>query len=366
MLKILATSDLHIGLKFAAYTEVQDKLIEARFTVLERLVTRANTENVDLFVIAGDLFDRPGVAKKDVMRIRAIIGEFHGKLAAVLPGNHDFVSSGESNLWSHFDEGTGGNVLVLRKQEPYLLTKYDIDGCIYPGPCVSKHSPQNAIGWIKNTPRVADVSFHIGIAHGSLDGVSPDFNGSYYPMTRKDLDCSGIDCWILGHTHLQWENGAVFYCGTPEPDGFDCSHNGTAWIIDLEKGKAPRATGISPGSYRFAHAHEQISRPEEIETIGIRYSSPEYGNVLLKLILSGRLPRDRYDELIMLRERLTKSVFCLCSYTNQVRKEITPALIDAEFTQGSFPYRLLTDLSHNESDAEALQTAYELITGVKQ
>jgi len=60
-LKILATSDFHIGLKFTGYPDVQDKLIEARFKVLEKLVGIANDKNVDLFIIAGDLFDRISV-----------------------------------------------------------------------------------------------------------------------------------------------------------------------------------------------------------------------------------------------------------------------------------------------------------------
>lgn len=45
-MKILHTADLHLGMKFAGYPEVQQELAEARFQTLERLVERANRENL--------------------------------------------------------------------------------------------------------------------------------------------------------------------------------------------------------------------------------------------------------------------------------------------------------------------------------
>ncbi len=45
-LKILHTSDIHLGMKFASYDgEVQEKLVEARFECLARLVSAANEPN---------------------------------------------------------------------------------------------------------------------------------------------------------------------------------------------------------------------------------------------------------------------------------------------------------------------------------
>ena len=68
-LKILHTSDLHLGMKFASYDgEVQEKLVEARFECLSRLVAAANDNGCDLLVVAGDLFDRVTVAKRDIVR----------------------------------------------------------------------------------------------------------------------------------------------------------------------------------------------------------------------------------------------------------------------------------------------------------
>src|SRR5512134_3850103 len=103
-LRILHTADLHIGMKFArGYApEVQEGLIEARFETLQTMIEAANTERCDLFVIAGDLFDSQRVSRKDILRAAAILKNFDGACALVLPGNHDYVQKGEGDLWTSF------------------------------------------------------------------------------------------------------------------------------------------------------------------------------------------------------------------------------------------------------------------------
>lgn len=54
-LKIFHTSDIHLGMKFASYPEVQKELSEARLNTLEILVEISNTGVCDIFVVAGDL-----------------------------------------------------------------------------------------------------------------------------------------------------------------------------------------------------------------------------------------------------------------------------------------------------------------------
>jgi len=268
-MRIFLTSDLHLGMKFAGYPEVQVELSEARFKTLERLVTLANQNTCNLFVIAGDLFDRITVTKRDVIRAALVLKDFQGPLAAVLPGNHDFISQGQTDLWTPFKENAGDRVLVLEDKTMYPLAHYDLEGTLYAAPCSSKHSSDNAIGWIKAAPRERTVKNHIGVAHGSLQGFSPDFDDRYYPMTSQELLACGMDLWLMGHTHTQYPSqpgrtDRIFYPGTPEPDGFDCQHGGKAWVLDLSEDRSVTSLPIETGHHRFLHEEVEIRNPADV------------------------------------------------------------------------------------------------------
>jgi len=91
-------NDVHLDMKFAGYSSVQERLVEGRLDALKRCVDIANKEACDLFVVGGDLFDRVSVAKREIQRAASILGGFQGRLAAVLPGNHNHITQQPNGL----------------------------------------------------------------------------------------------------------------------------------------------------------------------------------------------------------------------------------------------------------------------------
>jgi 3',5'-cyclic AMP phosphodiesterase CpdA len=361
-LRILLTSDIHLGMKFASLPDVQADLAEARFTCLRRLVTLANERERDLLVVAGDLFERISVPRRDVQKAAETLRDFQGKLAVVLPGNHDFLSP-QDEIWSRFREACGDAVLVLDEGRPFPLAHFGIDACLYPGPCLSKHSPTNALGWIRGTRRDPEIRSHIGVAHGSLEGFSPDFNGDYYPMKTSELLDAGMDLWLLGHTHARYplkpgSTDRIFYAGTPEPDGFDCAHEGFAWLLDIDADGALSADAVRTGAYRFLHEEAEIRGAMDLLRLEKKYSDAH--TILLKATLRGHLPPETYPEVEHARRRLARSLFHLDWDAEGMREEISKPTIDREFPEGSFPHRLLTALEAS-GDAESLELAYEIL-----
>lgn len=364
-MRLFLTSDLHLGMKFAGYPSAQEKLIEARFQALKRCVDIANDRQCDLFVVGGDLFDRVSVAKATIKRAADMLGDFQGRLAAVLPGNHDFITERPDGLWALFKEFAGDRVLVLESKKIYFLKPYDLDVHVYAAPCEAKRSAENNIGWIREADKEKDALVHIGIAHGSLEGLSPDFNRDYYPMTESELSACGLDLWLMGHTHIPYpaapgSTSKIFYPGTPEPDGFDCQHEGKALVIEINQAKQIQADFVSTGTYRFYHEEIEISSFKDAERILAKYSEPQHRTALLKLKMKGRLPEEEYERLHMLHEELQKNLTFLQVDTGAVMVKIAPDVIEREFTQNSFPYRLLKGFAENQ-DFEALQIAYEFI-----
>ena len=371
-IKIFHTADLHLGMKFTrGYPEeVQQRLIHARFDTLRAIVERANKEGSEVFVIAGDLFDSQKVSKKDTLHAAVVLKEFDG-LVLILPGNHDSFQKEEDTLWARFRGAMGEQTLILGDPVCRDLRPFGLDAMVYPAPCTAKHSETNGIGWIREASKNPEVKHHIGIAHGSLEGLSPDFNRDYYPMTRGELEKSGIDLWLMGHTHLRYPDretgteGKVFFPSTPEPDGFDCSHPGYAWMIDLNEDKSVSYRSVETGRYRFMTLDDELNREEDVEGLKSRFKKLSRERHLVKLKLKGRLPGSLYDGRAVLLEELREKVFYLEDDLSELMREITVDEIDREFTEGSFPHRMLRDLAEKQKNPFALQMAYELIREVK-
>jgi len=296
-LSVFLTSDIHLGMKFAGFPEAaQAALVAARFSCLERMVEEAGRRHCDLFVVAGDLFDRISVSARDVRRAASALGSFSGKLAVVMPGNHDYLAPGDP-LWPSFRAACGDSVLLLDEGRPYPLSRYDIDACLYPGPCLSRHSAVNAIGWVKAAPRDPSISHHIGVAHGSLEGFSPDFKEDYYPMRPAELLRAGLALWLIGHTHTPFPRapGAadrIYDPGTPEPDGFDCAHEGAAWVLEIAAGGGITAVSVKTGGLRFVEESITVRDAKDLEGLETRYAGEQAKRILLRAALAGRLPRE--------------------------------------------------------------------------
>jgi len=378
MTRILACADFHLGMKFAGYPSVQQQLSEARFSTLKRLVGTANQKRCDLFLVAGDLFDRVSVSARDVKRAAELLNAFQGRLVAVLPGNHDFYSGSPSTLWARFREAAGDRILLLEHPKIYDLNHYDLKIRLYAGPCDSKHSQENAVSWMKDLAEqgkngtAESGTLRIGVAHGSIEGISPDAQGVYFPMRREELEGAPVNFWVVGHTHRQhpFENteiaGAangnppVLIPGTPEPDGFDCRHGGTAWTgIVSDEGRL-RFESLGTGTYRFVIDQQNVERVEDLRRLETRLKDTKSSVTLMRLKLSGRLESEQLAELRQVLARIEKNLLYLRLDDGALVERISEQNVEAEFTEGSFPYRLLKDLIAEE-DFEALQTAYSLL-----
>lgn len=366
-MRIFHTADVHLGLKFGSYPEALSKrLVEARFETLTRMVETANREKCDLFVVGGDLFDHTRVAAKDVVRAAKILGQFE-KLALVLPGNHDFVSGQADDIWNTFESAAQDRVLVLRECRAYPLQSHGIDAVVYAAPCQSKHSKSNCVGWVKQAQK-ASAGFHIGVAHGSFEGLTPDTEGEYYPMTKEDLLPAGLDLWLMGHIHIQFPLRAgaadrIFYPATPEPDGFDCKHEGKAWLLELDDRKNITALSQSTGSFRFRKLEASVEKISDIEKLAGQ--GAEGQRTLVKIRLSGSLPREELDQVGAALEKIRASFLSFQADHSALTVALAPADIDREFLRESFPHGLLTALAADPADKEALQAAFELLRELK-
>jgi hypothetical protein len=275
-------------------------------------------------------------------------------------------------------------VLLLKDPRVYDLGHYDLKVLLYAGPCDSKHGKENAISWIKEGtareefPAEGAEKLRIGVAHGSIEAISPDAQGVYFPMTRNQLDEAPVDLWIIGHTHRQHPAAPggvetdldspppVLIPGTPEPDGFDCDHGGTAWMIEVEDNRQIRLHTMSTGTYRFIREERTMENAAGVQRFAKELEGARRRDrTLLRLTLRGRLEAEQLSGLRGYLAEAGQSYFYARIDDGGLLERINEQNVEAEFTEGSFPYRLLKALIA-EKDYEALQTAYTLLQEQRQ
>jgi hypothetical protein len=373
-LKIYHTADVHLGMQFknGRYSEdIRAALIEARFTTLQHMITEANQRQCDLFVIAGDLFDSLKVSGKIISRAAEIISGFTGEFVFVLPGNHDYVDSADDTVWTRFSKAAKEQVVLCDREEQRTFHVGEQTFSIFPGPCRSKHSAENAIGWIADSVK-DDSLINIGIAHGAVAGLSPDNDDKYFLMTEKELADAGMHLWLLGHTHIHYpakpglQKPLFFMPATPEPDGFDCKHPGYAWYIEIAENGGIQYEQVQTGFYRFFDVLAEVTSASDLDAICEKWNQPAYKNALVRLTVQGRLPQDALQSLPKFEERMREQTAYFSLNTEKLSLLIDEQFIEKEYSEGSLPYLLLKQLAQKAQDPAVLTIAHELIEGARQ
>lgn len=373
MLRIFLTGDNHIGLKYASHSQAAT-LAASRMSAFEEMVEAANREGCALFVIAGDLFENTyGVGKRDVTRLLDTLFRFRGTVA-VLPGNHDYYDR-ETRLWRYFREALPeyDNIMLLSEYRPYTLEIDDEEVVLYPALCTTLHSQpgQNNLGWIKELDIPQDGAYHIGIAHGAVEGETIDNEGQYFLMGRAELEAIPVDAWLIGHTHVPFPRdltnelapaGKIFNAGTHVQTDVNCNTEGLCFVVEIADDKTVRAKRLVSGNLRFYRREVKLAAGEMAEQLA-RELADIADNSVVDLRLSGAVLPEEYESC----DRLVRDVlarFIEGDYdASALSKLISRDLIAAEFAETSFSAGLLNALLDEPKEA---QLAYELLKTLKE
>ncbi|MBM3298693.1 MAG: hypothetical protein FJY85_01920 [Deltaproteobacteria bacterium] len=190
-------------------------------------------------------------------------------------------------------------------------------------------------------------------------------------MTESELRTAGVDLWLLGHTHVRFPDedhghtARILLPGTPEPDGFDCRHPGYAWFLEVGEDRSVRYQSLITGHHQFIQKEIDLATEADLESLKARFQQLGPNRHLVKLMLRGRLPGELFDQRAELLAELRRGVLHLEEDLSDLFRIITLEDIDREFTQGSFPHRLLTQLAQVRQSPLTLQMAYDLIREVR-
>jgi DNA repair protein SbcD/Mre11 len=191
-------ADLHldspmVGLKYLPHP-IFNRLRESTFEALKKVTTAAIENNVDLVILAGDLFDGEDRSLRAQSRLRSemLKLEEKGIPVYVIHGNHDHLSGS----WVQLDLPANVHIFTSEVEIKPFTTKDGILVHLYGFSYPKRHVWDRKIDDYIKQDR---ADFHIGILHGNEGSQSE--HGNYAPFTVDDLVEKQFDYWALGHIH---------------------------------------------------------------------------------------------------------------------------------------------------------------------
>lgn len=373
MLRIFVTGDNHIGLKYASHEQAA-VLSSKRITAFEKMVEIANTEDCGLFAITGDLFENnSSISKKDVKNVLKILSHFCGTVA-ILPGNHDYYDK-DAKVWQYVKDAMAAydNIMLLTEYRPYEIEICGEDVILYPALCTSLHSApgQNNLGWIKKAVIDNDSAYHIGIAHGAVEGETIDNEGQYFLMKRSELESIPMDVWLIGHTHVPFPRDLtgsytagerIFNAGTHVQTDVSCNTDGCCFVVEISDSKAVCAKKVVTGNLHFYRKTIDV-KAGKMKDMVMRELADFDDDSVVDIFVSGAVTAAEYED----RHKIIEGAlarFIEGTYNDySLSKLISKALIESEFPETSFSAGLLNSLLEDPKEA---QLAYELLRSMKE
>ena len=238
-LRVLHTADVHLDSDGYGDAAQQAAHRERDRRILRRIVDHALAEDVDLVLIAGDLFDHNRVPDETVEFARGELGRLR-QPAIILPGNHDCLRA--NAIYDRHDFSAGAShVRVIRRLEGEAIELPGLDAVVW-GRAMEEHEP--GFSPLAGIPARDERRWCLAMGHGFYydERQRPDRSS---PIFADEIRDSGWDYVALGHHHARMDVSqgrvAAHYAGSPALDGGAC----TILRIDLSPTEGVRVTGVN-------------------------------------------------------------------------------------------------------------------------
>lgn len=230
-MRILHTGDLHLDSAFCSYgARDSQRQRGAGRELLVRIFECAKSENCEMILIAGDLFDGKFVSPETEELFCRLVDNC-GIPVIVSPGNHDFYT--ENSFYAKTAKKLGDKLTVFTSPE---LQVFDFDEL---GVSVFGYAFTSAV--LSQSP-LADAevptdngNLRILCAHADISSPT----SRYAPISLGQIHKFGFSYSALGHIHnrapMEDTEGKVRYCGFAQGRSFDEIGEGGVWIVDVDR-----------------------------------------------------------------------------------------------------------------------------------
>ncbi|OPJ62058.1 metallophosphoesterase family protein [Clostridium chromiireducens] len=229
-IKILHTADIHFDTPFSGMTPKGAlKSKEELKQVFDKIMKISLEREIDILLIAGDVFDNLSVNKTTLYFIKSCFEKISQVRVFISPGNHDPFN--EKSFYSIVDWPS--NVYIFKGEMENVILE-DLNTVVWG---VGFNTPHVNKSLLKEIRRI-DGYNNIMVMHGEIT-TSKETN-EYNPVTENEIAKSNMDYVALGHRHKfsgvkKIDNTYYSYCGCPQGRGFDELDDKGIVLIELKE-----------------------------------------------------------------------------------------------------------------------------------
>lgn len=215
-IKFLHTADIHLDTPFSGMSS-DDALKEKENLkiVFKNIIDLAIEEDVDIILMAGDIFDNMTVHKSTISFLISEFERLNGKKVFISPGNHD-----PYNIKSFYNFVTWPDNVYIFKGAMEKVVLDEFDSVIYGAGFNDLYQRETLL----EKAHLNKNYNNILVIHGEI--MTSDRKNEYNPISKMDIEQSGFNYIALGHRHTYSEiqnlsNTYYAYSGCPQGRGFD-------------------------------------------------------------------------------------------------------------------------------------------------
>jgi DNA repair protein SbcD/Mre11 len=331
MLRLLHTADIHLGARHSDLGERAAAQRERQFAAFRRSVDLALEERVDLFLVAGDLFDSNTQPRRSVERVAAELRRLAQAAirTIIVPGTHDCYD--RSSIYRAYDipamsgaAAPSDLVVVLTPDLPEILLP-TLDAVVYGRAFETKRAPRSPLDGF-DAREEKRATWRIGLIHAALS-IPGMTDGDDVVIDADQIAASGLDYLALGHWHstLTARAGDVQYgySGAPEPIAVNQDRAGNVLLVtlDMKDGRTVTVEERTVGRTRF----ERLDVDAADVPTQAAFVQQLLGKADPDLVLDVRLTGVRPDELDLDEDEVEASL-AGAFHNVRIRDASAPAL----------------------------------------
>ncbi|HJN48854.1 MAG: metallophosphoesterase [Pseudomonadales bacterium] len=205
--KVLHTSDIHLD----DWVPPDGQESPAQLGLIN-VIDASFHHEVDLLLIAGDLFDHNRVGEQSIQFARQQLARANCPVV-IITGNHDCFT--DQCVYHRFDLAEiGPHIHLLTEEEGETLDLHDLQVRIW-GRGIVDHHPENYP--LEQVPDRQGDYWHVGITHGYYTGRGAAMYSSL--ITAPEIAAADLDYLALGHVHafsvVSHGDPCAAYSGSP-------------------------------------------------------------------------------------------------------------------------------------------------------